>query len=333
MEGEGPRCVGEFILRLMKGSLFAGLFSFKQTVVRKDICPESCDQEERREDYEDERVLMEVGAPGKGKIRSERIYDVAELIKIRFGVEDFAELYDQKVCTECRRERKPLPEGSNGRCECYNFKCQICESCKTQQTNTNVLLTTPEILIVQVNRKEGNGLGKTRHLYPIHINTRMTVESEENDPHQYQLKGIIDHLGTGITGHYIAYIWTHGKWIKYNDQEATEVTDIHTEVNVKTVSLLIYETDRGIETTETMKEGFIGPCKLDRTGKLMNTVMLAVKKSEQCIANMTAGRMRIQFDLLDPREKCDVLEMWKRKWNRIDSVKEKEIRQKCKEKN
>lgn len=80
---------------MMKGALFAGLFSFKQTVVRKDICPESCDQQERREDYEDERVLMEVGALEKGK--SERIYDVAELIKIRFGVEDFAELYDQKA--------------------------------------------------------------------------------------------------------------------------------------------------------------------------------------------------------------------------------------------
>ena len=41
--------------------------------------------------------------------------------------------------------------------------------------------------------------------------------------------------------------------------------------------------------------------------------------------------MRIQFDLLDPKEKCDVLRIWKSKWKEIDSVKEKEIGQKCKE--
>jgi ubiquitin C-terminal hydrolase len=56
----------------------------------------------------------------------------------------------------------------------------------------------------------------------------MAIELKDtaNHIHQYELRGIVDHIGTDGTGHYIAKCWNENSrdWILFDDTEVTKIS-------------------------------------------------------------------------------------------------------------
>lgn len=124
------------------------------------------------------------------------------------------------------------------------YECTNCKK-KTKVTKTLRLNKLPPVLSIQLKRFEHN-IGVSSKLdYHIDIPTILDVRNYvssnvkvKNLPN-YELFGIVCHLGNVNTGHYLAYVKNiNGSWFKFDDATITRVT----EAEVKKVNgyMLVY---------------------------------------------------------------------------------------------
>ncbi len=102
------------------------------------------------------------------------------------------------------------------------------------------LVTTPELLVISLNRYEYTNFGATRSklthavTIPSFINIRpfMKIPEEKND-YIYSLISVIVHRGGTGGGHYVAYIKDANKWYLCDDSRITEQspTNVQNEIN------------------------------------------------------------------------------------------------------
>ena len=116
--------------------------------------------------------------------------------------------------------------------------CQQCKSNQTFKLATKIV-TFPEVLIIILNRGVGLEFDVKINFYEMinlgkYIEKEKKDENKENEIIQYDLIGVISHLGeSSDAGHFIAYCRDPIKtenWYKYNDSFVTKVEDFQKEV-------------------------------------------------------------------------------------------------------
>ena len=100
------------------------------------------------------------------------------------------------------------------------FPSFYCNKCKNlcQSLNTNRLISTPQTLVINLNR--GRGLEYSVNIvFDEYLNLREFIFSPQS-PYYYELTGVICHLGSNDEGgHFIAYCKNSNncEWYKFND--------------------------------------------------------------------------------------------------------------------
>ena len=120
-----------------------------------------------------------------------------------------------------------------------------CDSCKrkTRVTKRLRLNKLPPVLSIQLKRFEHIGVSSKLE-YHIDIPTVLDVKEYVSETNSgpipnYELFGVICHLGNVNTGHYLAYVKNiNGAWFKFDDATITRVTE--TEVKKVNGYMLVY---------------------------------------------------------------------------------------------
>ena len=87
------------------------------------------------------------------------------------------------------------------------------------------LIKAPQVLLLNIARFHA-GLFKLTHIvkFPLQLTTEHT-SAENGQILSYQLRGLIEHVGTSIqNGHYVAYFVTEDNWYRADDSVITPVT-------------------------------------------------------------------------------------------------------------
>jgi ubiquitin carboxyl-terminal hydrolase 22/27/51 len=117
------------------------------------------------------------------------------------------------------------------------YDCSSCNK-KTKVTKSLLLNKLPPVLSIQLKRFEHFGVSSK---IDYHINIPMVLDVKnyvsnlnyENQITNYELFGIVCHLGNVNTGHYLAYVKNiSGIWFKFDDATITRVS----EADVKKVN-------------------------------------------------------------------------------------------------
>lgn len=114
-------------------------------------------------------------------------------------------------------KKQSLMTGENKIC------CSYC-GMRTEAYQSSSLYSLPEILIINLNRGQGNMFDVSVEI-PNEINLTNQVESNIDNNSKFKLICIITHLGpSGTSGHFIAFclIQDNNKWYKFNDSIVTE---------------------------------------------------------------------------------------------------------------
>ena len=144
-------------------------------------------------------------------------------------------------------------------CFDYNQKFEVfigensmyCNNCKQQlpASYQTILYTTPEILILVLNRGKGIEF-KVKLEFPEKLNLENYVKMK-NTGYQFQLIGVVTHMGeSGASGHFIAYCKSpiDKEWYRYNDDLVTTVTNFQKEIiDYAMPYILFYEKVDGIK--------------------------------------------------------------------------------------
>lgn len=113
-----------------------------------------------------------------------------------------------------------------------NDNLYYCEKCKDKRiaSKRTEITQWPNHLIIILKRFTNNGrLQKNNNQIKVPLIWR----------HDYELKGIISHSGSLFGGHYI-YIGNHNnKWLIFNDDHITEISEKHLD-NYKNVGYIYY---------------------------------------------------------------------------------------------
>ena len=122
----------------------------------------------------------------------------------------------------------------NQKVECFSGEnAMYCNTCKNQLPSSyqTFLYTTPEILIIVLNR--GKGIEFNVKLeFTETLNLYNYVEKKETG-YMYKLIGVVTHMGeSGASGHFIACCKSpiNGRWYKYNDDLVSEVMNVKQEI-------------------------------------------------------------------------------------------------------
>ena len=120
-----------------------------------------------------------------------------------------------------------------------------CNNCKQNYSASmySYLVTSPEILIILLNRGKGIEFDVKINFYE-NLNLNNYVEYKDTG-YKYKLIGVITHIGeSSMSGHFISYCRDpiNEKWFKFNDAIVTEVNNFQTEViNFAMPYLLFYQ--------------------------------------------------------------------------------------------
>ena len=119
---------------------------------------------------------------------------------------------------------------------CNNCKRQLSSSCKT------ILFTTPEILIIALNR--GKGIEFHFELeFSEYLNLMNYVKMKDTG-FKYTLIGIVSYVGeeNDPKGHFIAYCKSpiDGQWYNYNDDIVTQVNNFKELINTNTLPFILF---------------------------------------------------------------------------------------------
>ena len=104
--------------------------------------------------------------------------------------------------------------------------CQNCQHIATTELVQSLqLLTTPEILVVQLLRFDPKTLAKNSVHIPFTQLLNLTPHTTNKTPARYRLKAVVHHRGSLHAGHYVAVaLDPRGKWEKMDDNNVTDVT-------------------------------------------------------------------------------------------------------------
>ena len=119
--------------------------------------------------------------------------------------------------------------------------CNFCQM-KTNAWQMNALYSSPEYLIINLNRGKGKSLNVHIDIYE-NININNYVECKCDNNNNYRLISLITHLGiSGTAGHYIAFCFVEREkdWFKFNDT-IVEKSTFNEAVNTGDSYVLIYQ--------------------------------------------------------------------------------------------
>ena len=118
----------------------------------------------------------------------------------------------------------------NQKIKCFYMYCNICKN-QLPASYRTFLYTTPEILIIILNRGRGIEFNvKTE--FTESLNLYNYVERKETG-YMYKLIGVVTHMDeSGANRHFIAFCKSpiNNKWYKYNDNLVSEVFNIKQEI-------------------------------------------------------------------------------------------------------
>lgn len=106
-----------------------------------------------------------------------------------------------------------------------DWRCQNCQHVATAElVHSLQLLTTPEILVVQLLRFDPATHAKNAVHIPFTQLLDLTPYTTNRTPTRYQLKAVVHHKGSLNAGHYVAVaLGPRGKWEKMDDNNVTNV--------------------------------------------------------------------------------------------------------------
>ena len=120
-----------------------------------------------------------------------------------------------------------------------------CDNCKNQfpATFTTTLYNAPEVLIIVLNRGQGNQF-KTKLKFDFQLNLKNYLE-DKNSGCKYELIGLVTHMGeSGGSGHFIATCKSpiDKNWYQYNDDLVFPVTNFNQQMlDYATPYILFYK--------------------------------------------------------------------------------------------
>ena len=145
--------------------------------------------------------------------------------------------------------------------DCFNYNekfeyfqgenSMYCNNCKQQlpASYQTTLYTTPEILILVLNRGKGIEFRVKLEFYED-LNLMKYVKMQ-NTGVQYKLIGVVTHLGeSGASGHFIAYCKSpiSLEWYQYNDDLVTPVVNFKQQIiDYAMPYILFYQKTDGIK--------------------------------------------------------------------------------------
>ena len=108
-----------------------------------------------------------------------------------------------------------------------------CDNCKNQfpATFTTTLYNAPEVLIIVLNRGQGNQF-KTKLKFDFQLNLKNYLD-DKNSVFIYELIGLVTHMGeSGGSGHFIATCKSpkDKNWYQYNDDLVFPVTNFNQQM-------------------------------------------------------------------------------------------------------
>lgn len=109
------------------------------------------------------------------------------------------------------------------------FFCDFC-ACKQEAERRTLIKHTPQVLICHLKRfKYSEEFRRyTKLTYRVAFPSQLRLENtiEECDDKLYELFSIIVHLGSGFQyGHYMAFVKSHGHWIRFDDDYIERVDE------------------------------------------------------------------------------------------------------------
>ena len=119
--------------------------------------------------------------------------------------------------------------------------CNTC-NCSRDAYSINTFFSLPPVLIIILNRGKGKSFDCDVD-FPDYLNLQNYV-SYKKSVYNYQLKGVISHLGeSGMSGHFIAYCRHRidNQWYCFNDSIVTLCKDSNRPYTVGTAYILFYE--------------------------------------------------------------------------------------------
>uniref|UniRef100_A0ACD5U4U3 Uncharacterized protein n=1 Tax=Avena sativa TaxID=4498 RepID=A0ACD5U4U3_AVESA len=108
----------------------------------------------------------------------------------------------------------------------------ICDGCKSRVDMEKRLKVerAPEVLVIQLKRFEnlGSSISKIREMvkYQLELDLSPFMSSADTDPQNYDLYGVVEHLGDSSKGHYVCYIRSsETDWYLFNDDKVMKLSE------------------------------------------------------------------------------------------------------------
>uniref|UniRef100_A0ACD5TMG4 Uncharacterized protein n=1 Tax=Avena sativa TaxID=4498 RepID=A0ACD5TMG4_AVESA len=108
----------------------------------------------------------------------------------------------------------------------------ICDGCKSRVDMEKRLKVerAPEVLVIQLKRFEslGSSTSKIQEMvkYQLELDLSPFMSSADTDPQNYDLYGVVEHLGNSSKGHYVCSIRSsETDWYHFNDEKVTKLSE------------------------------------------------------------------------------------------------------------
>jgi ubiquitin C-terminal hydrolase len=121
------------------------------------------------------------------------------------------------------------------------YFCRICREHVRGESRT-AITRAPPVLILQLNRFSHVDGVKAKNSAKLDFGERLDMTRlvhAGGGPHQYELAGVVHHIGSIDSGHYIAFCRTGGNWMKFNDTSFGQSS--FREAGGKDAYILFYE--------------------------------------------------------------------------------------------
>ncbi|CAM0956071.1 unnamed protein product [Alopecurus aequalis] len=108
----------------------------------------------------------------------------------------------------------------------------ICDGCKSRVNMEKHLKVeqAPEVLVIQLKRFENSGssTSKIQEMvkYHLELDLKPFMSSTDTNPQNYDLYGVVEHLGNSSKGHYVCYIRSsQTDWYLFNDDKVLKLSE------------------------------------------------------------------------------------------------------------
>ncbi|XP_037418196.1 ubiquitin carboxyl-terminal hydrolase 21-like isoform X1 [Triticum dicoccoides] len=107
----------------------------------------------------------------------------------------------------------------------------LCDGCKTRVNMEKCLKVerAPKVLVIQLKRFQnfGGDISKIDHMvnYPFELDLKPFMSCTDDEPHTYDLYGIVQHFGETARGHYVCYVRSSEiDWFLLNDDKVVKMS-------------------------------------------------------------------------------------------------------------